>query len=321
MSPFVLVITGPTATGKTALGVSVAKALNGEVVSADSMQLYSDLCIGTAKPEPEELQGVPHHMLGCISPREDYSVARYVEDASFCCDDILRRGKLPVLVGGTNLYIDSLLSGRSFSEQGGGPLREALSREYDAAGGESMLNRLREADPEAAARLHANDKKRIVRALEVFQLTGVPISEHDRLSRLEPPRYTALRFALTFRNRQDLYDRIDRRVDAMMTKGLEQEVRRLLKSGLSPTCTAMQAIGYKELCAAIDGQLSITEATDKIKQESRRYAKRQLSWLRRDPELNWITWDSQPDPEAGTETVLQRLRQIREAQTCSEAVL
>ena len=292
----IAVITGPTATGKTALGVALALAKNGEVISADSMQLYRGMVIGTAAPTPEEMRGVPHHMLAVADPREAYSVSRYVQEAGRCVEDVLRRGKLPILVGGTGLYIESLLAGREFAEGfGDTELRRSLGAEYDALGGEAMLQRLSEVDPETAGRLHPNDKKRIVRALEVYRLTGETISAHDRRTREQPPRYRSARIALTFLDREDLYRRIDRRVDDMMAAGLEEEVRALLRAGLPDNCTAMQAIGYKELCACLRGECSRQEAVETIKRQSRRYAKRQLSWLGRDKQLHWIRWEKTPD--------------------------
>ena len=295
----VIVITGPTATGKTALGAALANKLGGEVISADSMQIYEDMDIGTAKPTEAEMLGVPHHMIGCVSPLSPYSAARYVQDASACVDEVLARGKHAVIVGGTGLYIDSLISGRDFAEQADPGLRAALSEEYDSIGGEEMLRRLSERDPETAARLHPNDKKRIVRATEVLMSTGDTITRHDELSRQLPPRYRAFKVALSFADRADLYARIDARVDAMLAAGLEDEVRTLLASGLTAEHTAMQAIGYKELCGYINGVCSLDDAVDTIKRESRRYAKRQLSWLRRDPSVHWILWDKAPDTAAG----------------------
>lgn len=295
MPPTVLVVTGPTATGKTALGIRLAQALNGEVVSADSMQIYKYMDIGTAKPSAEETEGIPHHMIDCVSPFESYSAAMYVKDASACCDDILSRGKLPIIVGGTGLYIESLLAGRDFALRGDETVRSRLSDEYDHAGGDDMLKRLCQCDPETASRLHANDKKRIVRALEIYEVTGISMSEHDRRSRLIPPRYNAVKIALSFENRDDLYSRIDLRVDKMMEAGLENEVRALLDMGLSQSHTSMQAIGYKELISAVCGDSSLQQAVDKIKQESRRYAKRQLSWLRRDHCIKWILWKKVPN--------------------------
>ncbi len=296
MSAKIVVITGPTASGKTALGVALCQKLNGEVVSADSMQIYRRMTIGTAKPAPEEMQGIPHHMIDVAEPEENWSVARYVEAAGACVEDILARGKLPVIVGGTGLYIDSLLSGRTFA---GGEvndaLRQELSERYDEIGAKGLLGELRKVDPERAEKLHPGDKKRIVRALEVFILTGKTITEHDRETKAIPPRWEAAKLALDFENRQDLYDRIDRRVDDMFARGLMDEVRALLESGVPDDCTAMQAIGYKEAVAALRGACSEEEARARIQQESRRYAKRQLTWFRRDREIEWHRFGSAPD--------------------------
>ena len=296
MAGGVLVICGPTATGKTALGVWLALHLGGEVVSADAMQVYRGMEIGTAAPAAAECKGVRHHLIGTVDPRENYSVGRYVEEASACIDDILRRGKLPLLVGGTNLYIDSLLRGVEFSDFDP-QLREELEADYARLGGEAMLRRLQTVDPERAALLHPKDKKRILRALEVFALTGETITAHDRASRMAPPRYASCRIALSFQRREDLYARIDARVDRMLKAGLVREVRELLDSGVPESSTAMQAIGYKEIAAALRGECSLEEAAEQVKQSSRRYAKRQLSWLRRDPDLRWILWQKEPDLE------------------------
>lgn len=298
MAEKIVVVAGPTASGKTALGIALAKDFNGEIVSADSMQVYRGMDIGTAKATMAEREGIPHHMLDVAEPWEDYSVARYVEQAEACCRDILARGKLPILVGGTGLYIDSLISGRDFaavdSDQG---LREALSSEYDALGGEAMHRRLQEIDPERAAILHPGDKRRIVRALEVYRLTGMTITEHDRQTRALPRRFDAAAIHLNFKNRPALYARIDRRVDAMVEQGLFREVEGLLAAGLSPESTAMQAIGYKEVVRSLQGELRREEAVDLIKQSSRRYAKRQLTWFNRDKEALPILWEDEPDFE------------------------
>ena len=296
MRPEVLVITGPTATGKTRLAVELAKSTGGEVVGADSMQIYRYMDIGTAKPTPLETGGVPHHMIDVCSPFEDYSVSRYVREAAAVCDGIIARGKLPIITGGTGLYIESLLSGRDFAPKGGGTeLREELSRRYDEVGGVEMLRRLAEFDPVSGKKLHFNDKKRIVRAFEVYLSTGKTIAEHDEETRKLPPRYTSVTYALNFADRQRLYDRIDLRVDMMMESGLEREVRGLLDMGLDPKSTAMQAIGYKEIAAAIRGECTMEEAVEAVKRESRRYAKRQLSWLRRDSSVRWIELSNAPD--------------------------
>ena len=298
MAEKIVVVAGPTASGKTALGIALAKDFNGEIVSADSMQVYRGMDIGTAKASLAEREGIPHHMLDVAEPWEDYSVARYVEQAEACCRDILCRGKLPILVGGTGLYIDSLISGRDFaavdSDQG---LREALAAEYDALGGEAMHRRLQELDPERAAILHPGDKRRIVRALEVYRLTGMTITEHDRQTQALPKRFDAAAIHLNFKNRAALYARIDRRVDMMVEQGLFREVEGLLAAGLSPESTAMQAIGYKEAVRSLRGELRQEEAVDLIKQASRRYAKRQLTWFNRDKEALPILWEDEPDFE------------------------
>ena len=294
--PKIAVITGPTATGKTRLSVELARELNGEVVSADSMQIYRGMDIGTAKVTQREMQGVRHHMLDVASPFEAYSVSRYVEQASACIDDILARGKLPIVAGGTNLYIDSLIAGLDFADnEQDNALREALGRQYDTSGGEAMLERLRGFDPERAEKLHPADKRRIVRAIEVYELTGKTITEHDRETKLREKRYDAAKIALCFEDRQELYDRINARVDEMVSMGLYDEVKRLLDAGLSPECTAMQAIGYKEPAAYFAGQMSMDKATELIKLSSRRYAKRQLTWLRRDEDIFWLRWGTVPD--------------------------
>ena len=295
-TPELIVICGPTATGKTRLGIELARVYNGEIVSADSMQLYRRMDIGTAKATAEERAQIPHHMLDVAEPDEAYSVARYVEEAGRCCDDILSRGKRPILVGGTGLYIDSLLSGRNFAEtDGSAALREALNADYDAQGGEAMLERLRAVDPERAGKLHAADRRRLVRALEIYELTGLTITEHDAATRRLPPRYAAKRIVLSYVRRADLYERIDRRVDEMIAAGLFAEAESLLASGLSESCTAMQAIGYKEAVMALRGEISREDAAALIKQASRRYAKRQLTWFKRAPDALWIEWDREPD--------------------------
>ncbi|MBO7739081.1 MAG: tRNA (adenosine(37)-N6)-dimethylallyltransferase MiaA [Oscillospiraceae bacterium] len=290
----VVVITGPTATGKTKLGIELAKSFGGEVISADSMQLYKYMDIGTATPDAQEMEGVHHHMLSVIEPWEAYSVSRYVEEAAACVDDVLSRGKLPIIVGGTGLYIDSLLSGRGFMG-GSAELREKFSQQYDEIGGEEMMRLLAEVDKDSAERLHANDKKRIVRALEVYHATGKSITQHNIETQSLPPRYEYCKLALTFEDRALLYERIDRRVDIMMDMGLVAEVEKLLAMGVDEKSTAMQAIGYKEIVLALRGECSMAEAVETVKRESRRYAKRQLSWLSGKQDVNWIRWKNQPD--------------------------
>ena len=301
----VIVITGPTASGKTPLGVSLALALESEVVSADSMQLYRGLDIGSAKPTGKEMRGVPHRMIDVADPWEDYSVSRWVESAAACCDALLAQGKTPVIVGGTGLYIESLLSGRDFSAApGDSGLRERLGAEYDALGGAAFRERLRTVDPERAEKLAPGDKKRLVRSMEVFLLTGETITAHDERTKLLPPRYASRRFALTWKKRETLYERIRQRVDDMMTAGLAEEVERLLQSGLSEKSTAMQAICYKEIAAALRGECTMADAVETVKRESCRYAKRQLTWLRRDKELVWLPREDYPTEDSLLAAVL-----------------
>ena len=299
MPPKILVVSGPTASGKTALAVELALAHNGEVVSADSMQIYRRMDIGTAKPTRAEMRGVPHHMLDVADPEEDFSVARYVELAARCVNDILARGKLPIVAGGTGLYIDSLLSGRTFARfDPDSPLRRELEEELARRGGAALLEELARVDPDTAARLHPNDGKRIVRALEVYRSTGTTLTAHNAMTRSLPPRYSALTLTLAFQRREDMWDRIDRRVDRMMADGLAEEVRALLDSGVPDRCTAMQAIGYKEMAAALRGDGDTARAAEEIKLRSRQYAKRQLTWFRRDPAARWLLWDREPDLSA-----------------------
>ncbi|MCI9352485.1 MAG: tRNA (adenosine(37)-N6)-dimethylallyltransferase MiaA [Lawsonibacter sp.] len=296
MRPKILVITGPTASGKTALAVELAKRHNGEVVSADSMQIYRRMDIGTAKPTAQEMGGVPHHMIDVADPEEDFSVARYVDLAGRCVEDVLSRGKLPILAGGTGLYIDSLLSGRTFAAfDEASPLRSELEGRYAREGGPALLQELARIDPDAAARLHPNDGKRIVRALEVWLTTGKTITRHNEETKALPPRYDALTLTLDFVRREDLWDRVDRRVDKMMEAGLEGEVRALLDSGVPERCTAMQAIGYKEMVPVVSGDMAAEDAAAQIKLRSRQYAKRQRTWFRRNQGAKWLLWGPVPN--------------------------
>ena len=290
-------VVGPTASGKTALAVALAKQFNGEVVSADSMQIYRKLNIGTAKPTEEEMQGIPHHMLDVADPGESYSVSRYEKEATACVEDILSRGKLPILCGGTGLYVDALIRGGGFLESGvDSGLRAQLEAEWDAQGGEAMLAKLASFDPDSANRLHLNDRKRIIRAVEVYLQTGITITEHNARTAAQPPRYDAVMIGLRTDPRQILYSRIDRRVTKMLEAGLEQEARCLLESG-DLAGTAAQAIGYKEMLAYFCGEATLEQAADLIRQKSRNYAKRQLTWFQRDSRVHWITYN-QPESEA-----------------------
>jgi len=288
----VICIVGPTASGKTALSVALAKELCGEVVSCDSMQIYRGMDIGTAKPAVDEMQGVPHHMLSVVSPEENYSVARYVEEASLCVDDIISRGKIPIIVGGTGLYVDSLIKGIEFAEfREDEEYRNELFRICEEKGNTYIHNMLKEVDPERAAEIHENNVKRVIRALEVYKATGRTISEHDAESMKKPPKYDAIYIGLMFEDREKLYDRINLRVDTMLKAGLCDEVQKLLESGVSANATAMQAIGYKELVSYFAGNCSLADATEQIKQSSRRYAKRQITWFKRNKNIRWISVD------------------------------
>ncbi len=298
----IITLSGPTASGKTGLAIALAKLYNGEVVSADSMQVYRGMDIGTAKPDMQEREGVVHHMIDIVEPSERYSVSRYATDAAAVCADIASRGKLAIVAGGTGLYIDSLVNIKHFELDGSlddGTARAELNARYDEIGGEALLTELSQLDPERAARLHAADKKRIVRAYEVILLTGKSITEHEREGKLLPPRYKVCALALDYMERSDLYERIDLRVDIMRELGLTEEVRSLVESGALPQdSTAMQAIGYKEPAAALRGECSMDEAYETIKRETRRYAKRQLTWLRGRSEVNWIKCDKRTDFES-----------------------
>ena len=290
----ILTIVGPTASGKTRLAVELARRFNGEVVSCDSMQIYRTMDIGTAKPTAEEMQGIPHHMLDVADPEENYSAARYVEQASACVDDILARGKLPIVAGGTGLYRDALLAGRTFAAFSG-KFRGTL--EQRAANGElpALYQELQQIDPARAEKLHPADEKRIIRALEVWYETGKTITQHDEESKLQPPRYESVSIGLSFVDRADMWERIDRRVDEMMAAGLVEEVRSLLERGVPPTCTAMQAIGYKEMVQAVRVTGDYKAGAEEIKLRSRQYAKRQLTWFKRNAAAKQIVWGSNPD--------------------------
>ena len=289
-------VVGPTGCGKTRLGVELAKRLGGEVVSCDSMQIYRGMVIGTAAPTAEEMQGVPHRMVGVVDPAENYSVARYAEDAAKCVDDITARGKQPVIVGGTGLYLNALLAGHGFARgDKDGKYRAELEARWDKEGGEAMFAELRRIDPDTAENLHENDKKRILRALEVYYETGKTIAQHNAEAKRVPPRYGSVRIGLAYEERDDMKRAIDARVDKMVESGLFDEVRALLDSGLSRDVTAMQAIGYKEALAYLDGRATREETIDEIKLRSRQYAKRQLTWLRRDRDIHWYYWKKTRD--------------------------
>ena len=291
----IICIAGPTASGKTALAVELAKELNGEVVSCDSMYVYKYMNIGTAKPSLEEQQGIPHHMIDVAEPEEDFSVSRYCELATPIVDDIVSRGKTAGIAGGTGLYMDALIKGNTFAPCPSTGCRERLEAQADEMGMEYMQNLLQSIDPEAAARIH--DRKRLIRALEVYYETGETITAHNLKTQAIPPRYSPLWIGLDFEDREELYRRIDSRVDIMLEAGLIDEIKSLLARGIPAKCTAMQAIGYKEFIAALEGQMTIQEAAAQVQQSSRRYAKRQLTWFRRNENMNWIKRKAGQSPD------------------------
>ncbi len=278
-----IAVAGPTASGKTALAVQLALHFNGEVVSNDSMQIYKGMEIGTAAPTMEERLGVPHHLVGICTPDTDFSCADYSELGKKCADEIISRGKIPVFCGGTGLYLDSVTTISSYSESTkNDALREALLREAEELGNEAVHQKLRAVDPEAAEATHPNNVRRVIRAIEIFETTGIPKTEWDRRSKDALPPYDAKIVVLDFLNRELLYERIDRRVDLMLQAGLEEEARRLFAEGLiSEKSPAYQAIGYKELLPYLEGAETLQEGAERIKQNSRRYAKRQITWFKR----------------------------------------
>lgn len=286
----VLAVVGPTASGKTALAVELAKRLGGEIVSADSMQIYKGMDIASAKPTEAEKQGIPHHMMDFLPPETPYSVAEYVKAARACILEIHKRQKLPILVGGTGLYVDSLLTGTQFIEtETDFDLRARLETEFDALGGEKMLEKLAAFDRDTAARLHPNNRKRIIRAFEVYTLTGKTMTEALAASREKPSPFTPCYIGIAYENREILYDRINRRVDIMLENGLLAEARAFFQG--TPD-TAAQAIGYKELKPYLDGVLSLDEAVENLKRATRNYAKRQITWFKRNPQIHWIYADT-----------------------------
>ena len=282
----IICIAGPTASGKTALAVELAKELNGEVVSCDSMYVYKRMNIGTAKPSPEEQEGIPHHMIDVAEPDEDFSVSRYCSMAAPIVDDIVARGKTAIIAGGTGLYMDSLIKGNDFAPFPSTGVREKLEARADAEGMEAMRTWLQSVDPDAAARIQ--DRKRLLRALEVYLETGITITEHNRRTQAIPPKYTPLWLGLDFADRAELYHRIDLRVSIMLEMGLVEEIKELLSSGIPEKCTALQAIGYKEFISALNGDITLEEAADEVRKSSRHYAKRQLTWFRRNKAIHWI---------------------------------
>ena len=302
----IICIAGPTASGKTSLSIALAKELDGEIISCDSMQVYKRMDIGTAKPTVEEMENIPHHMLSVAEPWEDFSVSKYCDMATPIVDDILARGKTAIIVGGTGLYMDALIRGNAFAPCPSTGCREQLEKQADQKGIEAVIARLREVDPESADRLHPSDRKRIIRAMEVYLETGKTITQHNLETQQIPPRYNPVWFALEDADRATLYERIDRRVEEMLRLGLLDEIKSLLAEGVPEKCTAMQAIGYKEFVDALAGRCSLDTATALVQQASRKYAKRQLTWFRRNNAIHWL----RREPGEGTEQILSKARQF-----------
>lgn len=284
----IICIVGPTASGKTTLSMALARALDAEVLSCDSMQIYRGMDIGTAKPTAAEIGDIPHYMTDVVEPNEPFSVGRYVELADAIVQDILARGKTVIIEGGTGLYLDSLILGRSFAPFPKTGHREALEKLAEEYGIEAVIELLEGFDPESAKRLPPADKKRIIRAAEVYLETGKSITRHNEETLSRPPKYQPIWIGLDYEQREDLYDRINRRVDVMFEKGLLDEVKALLEKGIDENATCMQALGYKEPIAALHGEYSMEEAKGRIRRRTRNFAKRQLTWFRRNQDIHWI---------------------------------
>ena len=288
MKKQLIILTGPTAVGKTAASIGLAKAVNGEIISADSMQVYRTMDIGSAKITPEEMDGVPHHLVDVLEPEEEFNVVRFQQMAKDAMEGIYKRGRIPVIVGGIGFYIQAVLYDIDFTESDGNPAyRRELEQAAAEKGPEYLHEQLEKIDPRSAEEIHANNVKKVIRALEFYHQTGQKISEHNARQREKSSPYDSAYFVLTD-DRAALYDRIDRRVELMMELGLLDEVRRLKERGVKRESTAMQGLGYKELLAYLDGEYPLDEAVRIIKRDTRHFAKRQLTWFRRERDVIWI---------------------------------
>lgn len=283
----VIIITGPTAVGKTRIAIEVASAIDGEIVSADSMQVYRYMDIGTAKPKKEERERIPHHMIDVVDPDEDFNAGRYTEIARTAIGGIHRRGRAPVVVGGTGLYIRTLTKGIFRGPGKDERLRRALTEMMEREGLGTLYRLLKEVDPVAASRIHPHDRLRIVRALEVYHMTGMPISRWQEAHRFEEEPYQTLKIGLIM-DRNLLYRKVEERVDGMMGEGLVEEVESLIRRGYGPELKSMQSLGYKEICSFLKGEIGLDEAVYLIKRNTKRYAKRQLTWFRREEGMEWF---------------------------------
>ena len=294
----VIVICGPTASGKTALSIEIAKKYNGEIVSADSMQIYKYMDIGTAKPDNTERDGIAHHMIDIVAPQESYSVAEYTEEAHRVIGDITSRGKIAVITGGTGLYINSLIDENDSDTT----IRNELQRLADEQGADVLVRELKSIDPVSAEKIHKNNLRRIIRAIEFYKMTGIPISAHQAKTKEKESRYLPCMLAIKW-DMGRLYERIEQRVDIMLENGLFDEVEQLMKNGCTPQMQSMQGIGYKETAEFLEGKIPLDETISKIKQDTRHYAKRQMTWFRRDERIHWI--DAESDIINEAETILK----------------
>lgn len=295
----ILCVVGPTASGKTGLSIELAKALDGEIISADSMQIYKGLSIASAAPTSEEMQGIPHHLIEFLDTNDAFTVADYTALARQKISEVAARGKTPIIVGGTGLYINSLVDNIEFiGQETDNTVRERLTNEYKSLGGEAMLEKLREIDPDAAATLHPNNDRRIIRALEIYELTGRTLTQQNILSRQNESPYDPIMIGLNYTDRATLYERINRRVDLMLENGLLDEARAAFERRTKATDGAVQAIGHKEFFDFFEGNITLDEAVELLKRSTRRYAKRQLTWFLRDERINWIYPDVTPDVTA-----------------------
>ena len=301
----IIAVVGPTASGKTGLAIELAKKLNAEIISFDSMQIYKGMHIASAAPDSQEMQGVPHHLIEFLEPNQSFSVADFVKIANQKTKEIISRGKRVIIAGGTGLYVNSFLNNISFSEEEHNPeLRKKLNDEYDIVGGEEMLKKLSEFDSVTAAILHPNNKKRIVRAFEIYLSTGITMAKQIENSTMSETPYNPFIIGLTYENREELYERINKRVDIMLKNGLLQEAESMFKSNNSST--AVQAIGHKEFFPYFKEEISLEEAVENLKRETRRYAKRQLTWFRRDERVNWLYRDKETNIADAAKKILER---------------
>lgn len=304
-------IVGPTASGKTELGIKLAKEFNGEIISADSMQIYKNISIASAVPTVREMCGIKHYLLEFLEPESDFSVADYVSLARKAVKEINGMGKLPIVVGGTGLYINSLADNIAFTDEPeNSTVRQELSEQFFKVGGEEMLSMLSEIDPDTAAKLHPSDKKRIIRAFEVYRLTGKTITQQKEISRTGEKLIEPCLIGITYRDRQKLYERINRRVDIMLEKGLEEEAKKAYKRNGGG---AFQAIGHKELFGYFSGECTLEEAVESLKMQTRRYAKRQLTWFNKDKRIHWIYADEEENVLAAAEKTVKEFSEKEDA--------